>query len=84
MIHQITHDFSFSVWGDFFANYKPVLAMMLLAGLLHAIPDNYADRIINRFPKIPMLAYLAVFFVFVLLYGAFKSAEPVLPIYLQF
>ncbi len=84
MIHQITHDFSFSVWGAFFANYKPVLAMMLLAGLLHAIPDNYADRIINRFPKIPMLAYLAVFFVFVLLYGAFKSAEPVLPIYLQF
>jgi hypothetical protein len=58
--------------------------MMLLAALLHAIPDDYADRIIDRFPKIPMVAYLAVFFAFVLLYGAFKSAEPVMPIYLQF
>jgi D-alanyl-lipoteichoic acid acyltransferase DltB (MBOAT superfamily) len=84
MIHQITHDFRFSVWDAFFENYKPALAMMLLAALLHTIPDNYADRIIERFPKIPMVAYLALFFVFVLLYGAFKSAEPVMPIYLQF
>jgi alginate O-acetyltransferase complex protein AlgI len=84
MIHQITHNFSFSVWRAFFDNYKPVLGMMLLAALLHAIPDDYADRIIDRFPKIPMVAYLAVFFAFVLLYGAFKSAEPVMPIYLQF
>lgn len=84
MIHQITHDLSFSVWAGFFENYKPVLAMMLLAGLLHIIPDNYADRLIGRFPKIPMTAYLAIFFAFALLYGTFKSAEPVMPIYLQF
>jgi D-alanyl-lipoteichoic acid acyltransferase DltB (MBOAT superfamily) len=84
MIYQITHDFSFSVWRAFFDNYKSVLFLMLLAGLLHAIPDDYADRIIERFPKIPMIAYLTLFFAFVLLYGVFKSAEPVLPIYLKF
>lgn len=84
MIHQIRYDFSFSVWGAFFDNYKAVLGMMALAGLLHAVPDNYADRIIGRFPRIPMIAYLVIFFAFVLLYGMFKSAEPVLPIYLQF
>jgi hypothetical protein len=28
MIYQITHDFSFSVWGAFFNNYKPVLFMI--------------------------------------------------------
>lgn len=84
MIHQITHNFSLSVWGAFYDNYKPVLWMMMLAALLHAIPDNYADRIIERFPKIPMVAYLVIFFAFVLLYGVFKSAEPVMPIYLQF
>jgi alginate O-acetyltransferase complex protein AlgI len=31
-----------------------------------------------------MVAYLVLFFAFVLLYGVFKSAEPVLPIYLKF
>ena len=31
-----------------------------------------------------MIAYLIIFFAFVLLYGYFKAAEPVMPIYLQF
>lgn len=84
MIHQITHDFSFSVWSAFFNNYYPVLFMIVLALLLHAIPDNYADRMIDRFQRVPLVAYLTIFFAFVLLYGYFKSAEPVMPIYLQF
>jgi alginate O-acetyltransferase complex protein AlgI len=84
MIHQITHDFSFSVWGAFFANYKSVLGMILLAALLHAIPDDYADKVISRFRKIPLPVYLTAFFIFVIVYGFFKSAEPVMPIYLQF
>jgi D-alanyl-lipoteichoic acid acyltransferase DltB (MBOAT superfamily) len=84
MIHQITHDFSFSVWGAFFANYKSVLGMMALAFIIHAIPDDYADKMIGRFQKIPLPVYMAVFFLFVIVYGFFKSAEPVMPIYLQF
>jgi D-alanyl-lipoteichoic acid acyltransferase DltB (MBOAT superfamily) len=84
MISQITSNLDFSVWPAFYDNYKPVLAMILIAGLLHAIPDNYADKIISRFPRLPLVAYLSVFFAFVLLYGLFKSAEPVMPIYLQF
>jgi len=84
MIHQITHDFSFSVWPAFFNNYKPVLAMIGLAAILHAIPDSYANKVIDRFQKVPLVAYITIFFVFVLVYGFFKSAEPVMPIYLQF
>jgi len=84
MLHQITHDLSFSVWPGFYANYQPVLFMIGIAYLLHAIPDNYADRLINRFQQVPLAAYIAVFFAFVILYGYFKSAEPVMPIYLQF
>ena len=84
MIHQITHDFSFSVWGAFFNNYKSVLGMIALALALHAIPDNYADKVISRFQKIPLVAYITIFFLFVIVYGFFKSAEPVMPIYLQF
>jgi alginate O-acetyltransferase complex protein AlgI len=84
MIHQITHDFSFSVWRGFVGNYQPVLIMMGIALLLHAIPDNYADKLIDRFQRVPLAAYIGIFFAFVLLYGYFKSAEPVMPIYLQF
>jgi len=84
MLYQITHDFSFSVWKAFFNNYKPVLGMIALALLLHAIPYDYADKVIAGFRKIPMPVYIALFFVFVIIYGYFKSAEPVMPIYLQF
>jgi hypothetical protein len=84
MLYQITHNFSFSVWPGFFGNYWPVLLMMLLAYLLHAIPDDYADKIIGRFQRIPLRVYIGIFFIFVILYGYFKSSEPVMPIYLQF
>lgn len=84
MIKQICFDFKADVWSAFFNNYKKVLGMLLLAGLLHSIPDTFADRIIARFPKWPLAAYVLVFFGFVLLYGLFKTSEQVLPIYLQF
>lgn len=84
MLYQITHDLSFSVWGAFFDNYWPVLAMIALAFLLHAIPDDYADKLIGRFKRIPMPVYITLFFLFVIIYGYFKSSEPVMPIYLQF
>ncbi len=84
MLYQISHKLTFSVWDGFFANYKAVLGMMLLALLLHVIPDDVADKFLERFTKVHIAAYMAIFFLFVLLYGFFKSAEPVLPIYLQF
>jgi alginate O-acetyltransferase complex protein AlgI len=84
MIYQITHDFSFSVWKPFFANYRPVVLMIALAFVLHSIPDGFADKLIGRFQRVPMPVYIALFFVFVLVYGFFKTAEPVMPIYLQF
>ena len=84
MLYQITHDFSFSVWSGFFNNYWSVILMMILAYLLHSIPDDYAEKVISRFKLIPLAAYIIIFFAFVILYGFFKSAEPVMPIYLQF
>ena len=84
MIWQITHDFSFSVWGAFFQNYRMVLFMIALAAIIHSFPDNLADKLVLRLNRVPMPVYIAVFFVFVLVYGFFKSAEPVMPIYLQF
>lgn len=84
MIWQITHDLSFSVWGAFYDNYSTVLIMMAMAAVMHSFPDNLADKLVLRLNKVPMPVYIAVFFAFVLIYGFYKSAEPVMPIYLQF
>ena len=84
MINQIAYNFSFDVWGAFIGNYEPVVWVMLLAFVLHAIPDNYADKLMERYHTVPLAGYLTIFFLFVLLYGFFKSSEPVMPIYLQF
>lgn len=84
MINQILFDFDLSVWKAFFDNYWPVLDMIFIAALLHVIPDSYADSVLKRFKKVPLVAYMVIFFAFVILYGAFKSSEPVMPIYLQF
>ncbi len=84
MIRQITGNFDLSVWRAFFANYKPVLFMMLLGYVLHAIPDDWSERIVVRFQKAPVLVYLVVLTLFVFVYGYFKTSVPVMPIYLQF
>jgi len=84
MIHQIVYDFSPGVWKAFYGNYQPVLLMILVAGILHLLSDDLADKLIARLNKVPLGAYIGVFFLFVLLYGAFKSSEQVLPIYLKF
>ncbi len=84
MIHQIFFDFSPGVWSAFYTNYKPVLGILLLAALLHSLPDDLADKVLGRFTRIPMLGYIGMFFLFVIVYGFFKSSEQVLPIYLKF
>jgi len=84
MIYQIFNNFDISVFGPFYDNYKGVVWMILAAMVLHLIPDNLADKVITRTKTIPMVVYILVFFLFLILYGYFKSAEQVRPIYLQF
>ncbi|MDO4763613.1 MAG: MBOAT family O-acyltransferase [Flavobacteriaceae bacterium] len=85
MIHQIIYNFDAPLFIPFFDNYKGVLAMTAIAMALHLIPDNLVDKVLdNRAKPFPMRVYIAVFFAFLILYGYFKSAEQVMPIYLQF
>ena len=84
MLHQIVFNFTPSAWGAFSHNYSTVLWLMVLGYGLHMIPDELADRLMPRFQKAPLVAYLACFAVFLVIYAQFKSATPVMPIYLQF
>jgi D-alanyl-lipoteichoic acid acyltransferase DltB (MBOAT superfamily) len=85
IIHQIRYNFQPQYWPDFYSNYKPVIWMISLAMALHVIPDHWSDKLISKInKKTPFIFYLLTFFAFVWLYGYFKSAEQVMPIYLQF
>jgi D-alanyl-lipoteichoic acid acyltransferase DltB (MBOAT superfamily) len=84
MIRQIGTNWDWSLWGAFFGNYHTILYMLLLVMMMHLIPDGFIDTLLARFRRIPLVFFVVTFFVFVLVYGYFKSAEQVLPIYLQF
>ncbi len=84
ILHKIGNDLSFKVLPAVYGNYKTVVLLMVVAMSLHAVPDEWIGSRIHRFARLPLIVYLVVFLGFVLLYGAFKAAEPVMPIYLQF
>lgn len=84
MIFQITHKMGFNVWAQFYNNYKTVVFMMLLGYGLHSIPDSFSNTFSQSIQRAPLLAYVATLLAFVLVYGYFKTSEPVMPIYLQF
>lgn len=84
MINQIIYNFDAEVFLPFYDNYKKVIWMIVFAMMIHLIPDDWAEKGVAKLKTVPLTAYIIVFFGFLILYGYFKSAEQVLPIYLQF
>ncbi len=84
IIKQIFTNFEPSVFLPFYANYRGVVWMIVLAMALHLIPDNFADKVIEKVGKVPIIFYVLIFFAFLFVYGIFKTSEQVMPIYLQF
>ena len=84
MIHQIRFQFDWAIVAHFFGNYKSVLWMILLGFVLHALPETYAERVIDKLQNKPMILFIFIFFLLLFIYGIFKSSEPVMPIYLKF
>lgn len=84
MLKQIFYNFDAGAFAPFYDNYKEVLGMIVLAMAIHLIPENAAEKFISKRESIPLIVYVVIFFAFLLVYGYFKSAEQVLPIYLQF
>jgi D-alanyl-lipoteichoic acid acyltransferase DltB (MBOAT superfamily) len=83
-IHQIVYQFTLDGAAEYFENYKYVISMIAIGYAIHLIPDTFADSIIEKQKSFPLVYYVIVMFVFIALYSFFKSAEPVMPIYLQF
>lgn len=84
LIHQIVYDFQPEVWLELYNGYTAVFWMMLLGFFLHTLPkrsENFAEATLGRFP---VWASVAVMVAFIWLLVQVKSAQPMMPIYLQF
>lgn len=83
-IHQIVFQFTLDGAYEYFENYKYVLIMIAIGFAIHMIPDSFPEKIIEKQKRFPLIYYVVLLLLFIVLYSFFKSAEPVMPIYLQF
>jgi len=84
MISQIFNNFDAGSWNGLFANYHNVLYIMLIGFLLHFVPHSVEEKIKIAFSKMPLWGYLLIGFLMVCLFMQIKTAEPIMPVYLQF
>ena len=83
-IHQIVYQFTFEGATELLINYQYVLLMIAFGYAIHLIPDSFQEKVIERQKSFPMIYFVSLMLVFIVVYSFFKSAETVLPIYLQF
>jgi alginate O-acetyltransferase complex protein AlgI len=84
MISQIFTNFDAGAWKGLFDNYHNVLYIMLIGFVLHFIPRAVEEKIKTALSKIPLWAYLLIAFVMICIFMQIKTAEPIMPVYLQF
>ncbi len=84
MFVQIKKQFGWDKFGEIWTNYNTVILMIVFGLLIQYIPKTFKTKIQNQLSKEGVLGYLFIFLIFILIYGFFKTAEPILPIYLQF
>jgi len=81
---QITSNFEGGVWKGLLENYQYVFIIMLLGFLLHFIPLQTEEKIKIFLAKMPLVVFLIISLVMVFIFTQIKTAEPVMPVYLQF
>jgi len=84
MIGQITSNFDGAAWRTLSSNYQNVLLIMLLGFVLHAVPKSMEVKVQNGLSKLPLVGYLVIALVLFFVFVQMKTAEPVMPVYLQF
>jgi D-alanyl-lipoteichoic acid acyltransferase DltB (MBOAT superfamily) len=84
ILDQIWNNFQWAAWPELFATYKSVLLVMLMGFGLHFISLKKEEEFSQRFIGLPNITYAMILVVFILLLAQVKTAEQVMPIYLQF
>ncbi len=84
MIHQLLYNFDGAVWKEIGANYYAVLMIMLLGFVLHFVPKSMEEKVKTGLAKLPLAGYVMVGLLLFFIFLQMKTAEPVMPVYLQF
>jgi len=84
ILNLIATNFHAELIPEMISGYMPVCLMLLFGFILHALPDKTGNLVAARLEKIPAPAYMAIGFAFIWIFIQAKTAEQVLPIYLQF
>jgi D-alanyl-lipoteichoic acid acyltransferase DltB (MBOAT superfamily) len=84
MIHQIIYNFDVTVWGKLLINYQFVLFVMLIGFLLHLIPIQTEEFIKKTLARLPLILFLLIAIIMFFIFVQIKTAESVMPVYLQF
>jgi alginate O-acetyltransferase complex protein AlgI len=84
ILHQIFTNFDGSVWWALFTNYQAVFLIMLAGFLLHFIPKRQEEKIKLYLEGLPMAGYLTIAVIMFFIFIQIKTAQPVMPVYLQF
>ncbi|GAA4304097.1 MBOAT family O-acyltransferase [Compostibacter hankyongensis] len=84
MLHQIFLNFDGGTWSAFYAGYSTVLWVMLLGYVLHFIPARTEERAVRGLQWLPSWSYVFILTGLIWAIIQVKTAQPVMPIYLQF
>lgn len=84
LIAQIGGNFSLETATQVLGHYQQVVLVMLVGFGLHAISLETEARFSNLFHKWRPIGYALALSLLILLLDQVKSAEPVMPVYLQF
>jgi D-alanyl-lipoteichoic acid acyltransferase DltB (MBOAT superfamily) len=81
---QITKNFEGGVWQALLQNYRYVFIIMGIGFLLHFVPLQTEEAIKKFLSKMPLIVFLIIALMMVFIFTQIKTAEPVMPVYLQF
>ncbi len=84
IIRQIFTAFSPGSFVLLWQAYVAVFSLLLLGFVLHALPDNWSDALAARSANWNMAFYVISFLLFIFLCLQVKTAQQVMPAYLQF
>jgi alginate O-acetyltransferase complex protein AlgI len=83
-LRQIFTNFDIGVWWPLLTNYQTVFLIMLVGFVLHFVSKKQESKVKLYLEGLPMAGYLTIAVVLFFLFIQIKTAQPVMPVYLQF
>ena len=84
IIKQIGANFHPELAGELFRGYESVIGMLVFAFVLHFMPARWSNAVVKKLEPVPAWGYFFIFACMMWLFVQTKTAEQVMPIYLQF